>query len=149
VEQASRQLRALHHFVSESLRQLPSATFVCDREGCSACQHGRAPPISKAYGLGSDLVALLTGPATRRSRGRHSQPAATPLLTHSALQQATLSRQSEGRDTQGRHLMLLSQPSRPRPPGWLITLVDISDLRSAQAQRDQAMQFISHDIRAP
>lgn len=33
--------------------------------------------------------------------------------------------------------------------GWLITLVDISELRDALAQRDQAMHFISHDIRAP
>lgn len=46
--------------------------------------------------------------------------------------------------------MLLSQVfEAPPTSGWLITLVDISDLRSAQAQRDQAMQFISHDIRAP
>ena len=46
--------------------------------------------------------------------------------------------------------MLLSQAfDAPPNSGWLITLVDISELRSAQTQRDQAMQFISHDIRAP
>ena len=46
--------------------------------------------------------------------------------------------------------MLLSQAFEAPPnSGWLITLVDISDLRSAQTQRDQAMQFISHDIRSP
>jgi signal transduction histidine kinase len=46
--------------------------------------------------------------------------------------------------------MLLSQAfEAPPTTGWLITLVNISDLRRAQAQRDQAMQFISHDIRAP
>ena len=33
--------------------------------------------------------------------------------------------------------------------GWLLTLVDLTDMRRAQLQRDQAMNFISHDIRAP
>jgi signal transduction histidine kinase len=32
---------------------------------------------------------------------------------------------------------------------WLITLVDLTDMRRAQQQRDQALNFISHDIRAP
>ena len=32
---------------------------------------------------------------------------------------------------------------------WLITLVDLTDMRRAQQQRDQALHFISHDIRAP
>ena len=33
VERASRQLRDMHHFVSESLQQLPAPTFVCDARG--------------------------------------------------------------------------------------------------------------------
>ncbi|ACY31575.1 CHASE2 domain-containing protein [Comamonas thiooxydans] len=153
VEQASRQLRALHHFVSESLRQLPSATFVCDREGllllANTAAHRYIESLEHKLQQGDDLVALLHGLNSASSDGGRAA-SSTPLLTHSALQQATLSRQSEGRDTQGRHLMLLSQSfEAPPTSGWLITLVDISDLRSAQAQRDQAMQFISHDIRAP
>ncbi len=33
--------------------------------------------------------------------------------------------------------------------GWLITLVDMTEIRRALQQRDQALHFISHDIRAP
>lgn len=157
VEQASRQLRALHHFVSESLRQLPSATFVCDRNGRVLLANTAAYRYIESLGAslkqGDDLVALLTGLHNATSHDYRSGrlPAGSaPLLSRGALQQATLPRQSEGRDIQGRHLMLLSQAFEAAPTsGWLITLVDISDLRSAQAQRDQAMQFISHDIRAP
>lgn len=156
VEQASRQLRALHHFVSESLRQLPSATFVCDREGrillANTAADAYVQSLGAALTLGSDLVTLLAGlGSTGETAGRSSQPATiAPLLQRKALQQGSLPRHSEGRDAQGRHLMLLSQPfEAPPTSGWLITLVDISDLRGAQAQRDQAMQFISHDIRAP
>ena len=157
VEQASRQLRALHHFVSESLRQLPSATFVCDHDGMVLLANTAAYRYIESLGTslkqGDDLITLLAGLHNATSHDYHSAslPASSaPLLSRNTLQQATLPRQSEGRDTQGRYLMLLSQAfEAPPTSGWLITLIDISDLRSAQAQRDQAMQFISHDIRAP
>lgn len=157
VEQASRQLRSLHHFVSESLRQLPSATFVCGRNGLVLLANTAAHRYIESLGLnlqqGDDLVLLLAElhhAASDEERAAKAPGANTPLLSRSAMQNATLPRQSEVRDSQGRHLMLLSQTfEAPPTSGWLITLVDISDLRSAQSQRDQAMQFISHDIRAP
>ncbi len=148
VEQASRQLRALHHFVSESLRQLPSATFVCDRQGrvllANAAAHGYAQSLGHALRPGDDLPALLKGLQSAAA------DASGALLTSSALASGQLPASSEGRDAQQRSLMLLTQSfDAPPTSGWLITLVDISELRGAQAQRDQAMEFISHDIRAP
>lgn len=148
VEQASRQLRALHHFVSESLRQLPSPTFVCDRQGrvllANAAAHAYAASLGHALGPGDALPGLLQG-LVCRSDSTHA-----PLLTIEALENGSLAPSSEGTDAQSRSLMLLTQPFEAPPTrGWLITLVDISELRSAQAQRDQAMEFISHDIRAP
>ena len=152
VEQASHQLRALHHFVSESLRQLPSATFVSDRQGrlllANTAAHAYAQSLGHALQAGDDLPQVLSGLGSHATG--NLQTPAQPLLTREALQQGLLPRQSEGRDAQGRALMLLSQAFQAPPTsGWLLTLVDISDLRSAQAQRDQAMQFISHDIRTP
>jgi CHASE2 domain-containing sensor protein/signal transduction histidine kinase len=155
VEQASHQLRALHHFVSESLRQLPSATFVSDRQGrlllANTAAHAYAQSLGHALQAGDDLPRVLGGLGNHAENGPHAQQTpAQPLLTRAALEQGLLPRQSEGRDAQGRALMLLSQAFQAPPTsGWLLTLIDISDLRSAQAQRDQAMQFISHDIRTP
>lgn len=156
VEQASRQLRSLHHFVSESLRQLPSATFVCDRNGrvllANTAAHAYISSLGTTLQTGDDLVNLLANLSSAEPAASPSgQPAKrTPLLQRSEMLQSSLPRQSEGRDAQGRNLMLLSQAfDAPPNSGWLITLVDISELRSAQTQRDQAMQFISHDIRAP
>ena len=158
VEQASRQLRSLHHFVSESLRQLPSATFVCDLGGkvllANAAAHAYVLSLGRSLHPGDDLLLLLSGLSRVDDAGRGGSAAPTagsaPLLERAAMLEARLPRQSEGRDAQGRFLMLLSQAFESQATsGWLITLVDISDLRSAQAQRDQAMQFISHDIRAP
>ena len=152
VEQASRQLRALHHFVSESLRQLPSPTFVCDRQGhvllANAAAHAYARSLDHDLRAGDSLPRLLDG--LRALDTAPGPQAGSPLLTARALAAGGLPLSSEGRDGRGRSLMLLVQAfEAPPTTGWLITLVDISDLRSAQAQRDQAMQFISHDIRAP
>ena len=33
--------------------------------------------------------------------------------------------------------------------GWMVALVDITRMRRAQSQRDEALRFISHDIREP
>ena len=155
VEQASRQLRALHHFVSESLRQLPSATFVCDHNGmvllANTAAHTYIQSLDHELKTGDDLVPLLSGLSLTSSEDfKPGTATSTALLKRDDLQQNLLPRQGEGRDAQGHHFMLLSQAfEAPPTSGWLITLVNISDLRRAQAQRDQAMQFISHDIRAP
>jgi signal transduction histidine kinase len=33
--------------------------------------------------------------------------------------------------------------------GWIVSVIDISGVREAERQRDEAMRFITHDIRAP
>ncbi len=35
------------------------------------------------------------------------------------------------------------------PPRWLINIADMSDVRSAQRDRDEALAFLSHDLRSP
>lgn len=146
VERASRQLRDLHHFVSESLQQLPSPTIVCDPEGrvlltnTAARRHMGMDPQVPLQGrcvveLLSDLVQGSTG---------------QPLVTQERLRGRTMPEQSEGRDAQGRSLLVLCRPFTDlAKAGWLLTLVDLTDMRRAQLQRDQAMNFISHDIRTP
>jgi signal transduction histidine kinase len=33
--------------------------------------------------------------------------------------------------------------------GWILSIIDVTEMRQAQRQRDDAMHFLSHDIRAP
>lgn len=146
VEHASRQLRELHHFVSESLLQLPSATFVCDGQGrvllanTLAQQYAASLDQQEIVGLG--LPALLQDLKDRDS--------GAPLLTQESLRPGQPPTQAEGDDRLGRSLLLLRKPlATGTTTGWIVTLVDLSDMRRALAQRDQAMHFISHDIRAP
>ena len=146
VERASRQLRDLHHFVSESLQQLPSPSLVCDPEGQillanrAAREHlggGAEAPLQ-----GQSVVDLLADLVHAGSR--------QPLITREQLHQRTLPEHSEGTDAQGRSLLVQCKPFTDLAnAGWLLTLVDLTDMRRALQQRDQAMHFISHDIRAP
>lgn len=146
VEHASRQLRELHHFVSESLLQLPSATFVCDDQGRVLLANTLAQQYAASLGqqeiVGLGLPALLQDLKDRDS--------GAPLLTADSLRTGQSPTQAEGDDRLGRSLLLLRKPLAARTTtGWIITLVDLSDMRRALAQRDQAMHFISHDIRTP
>jgi CHASE2 domain-containing sensor protein/signal transduction histidine kinase len=146
VERASRQLRDLHHFVSESLQQLPAPTIVCDPEGkillsnTAARRHMGRPAHVSLQGLSVvDLLQDLMKTGTQQ-----------PLLTPHQLQDRSLPAQSEGLDAQGRSLLVQCKPFTDlAQAGWLLTLVDLTEIRRARFQRDQAINFISHDIRAP
>ncbi len=145
VERASRQLRDLHHFVSASLQQLPSPTFVCDAQGSVLLANAAAERYTAvAHGTlkGSPLPDLLEELVAHDS--------GQPLVTAQRLRAGHVPAQSEGRDPAGRSMLLLAKPfTATQASGWLMTLVDLTDMRQAQWQRDQAMHFISHDIRAP
>ncbi|MEG2632280.1 MAG: HAMP domain-containing sensor histidine kinase, partial [Comamonas sp.] len=146
VEHASRELRRLHHFVSESLLQLPSATFVCDDQGRVLLANTLAQQY--AAGVGQRAVTGLALPTLLQ--GLRDRDSGATLLTPDSLRSAEAPLHLEGEDRQGRSLMLLRKPlATGTASGWIITLVDLSAMRQALAQRDQAMHFISHDIRAP
>lgn len=158
VEQATRQLRELHRFVSESLEQLPSPIFVCSAAGEVVLANAAA----RAYAA-STSTNLHTPKATLQGRCVAEVLAQLrcsgdqqPLLSAQALQAGRVPAHSEGQDAQGRSLLLQCQPFAAAQlagmagnAGWLLTLVDLSDIRRALALRDEALNFISHDIRAP
>jgi CHASE2 domain-containing sensor protein/signal transduction histidine kinase len=147
VERASRQLRDLHHFVSESLQQLPAPTIICDPEGRillsnMAARHYVEGAMAASL-QGQSVVELLRGLV---QVGTVDQP----LITLERLQNQSMPEQSEGRDAQGRSLLVQCKPFTALDrAGWLLTLVDLTEMRQARQQRDQALHFISHDIRAP
>lgn len=146
VEHASRQLRDLHHFVSESLQQLPAPIIVCDLQGCILLTN-----VAARRHLGVDATMSLQGRAIVELLRDLVQPdTGEPFITQATLQSRDTSVQSEVRDAQGRNVLVQCSPFTDlAQAGWLLTLVDVTDMRSAQSQRDQALNFISHDIRSP
>ena len=149
VESASRQLRDLHQFVSTSLQQLPSPNFVCDAQGRILLANLAA---QRHTGLGpfDSPTALQGKPITQVLHDLQDPRTQEPLITQDKLRSGQLPAQSEGQDGQSRSLLMLCKPFTDfANVGWLITLVDMTEIRRALQQRDQALHFISHDIRAP
>lgn len=146
VEQASHQLRQLHQFVTETLLQLPSPTLACNSQGqillANSAAHRYASSLGRTLHENQPIASLLEGAMERGSLHPLWDSEQPPPLTDTV--------QREGIDVQQNSLLMLVQPfTIAQDTGWLINLIDISDLRQAMAQRDQAMHFISHDIRAP
>jgi signal transduction histidine kinase len=55
-------------------------------------------------------------------------------------------------DCQGRDVLLKSvarQSESGDTMGWIISLIDLSLVQAAQRQRDEALDFLSHDMRSP
>jgi CHASE2 domain-containing sensor protein/signal transduction histidine kinase len=147
MELASIQLTELQNFISTSLQQLPDPTLVLDTRGEILLTNMAA---ARHFGTTSsqDLRALSVVQLLRDVRG---QETGEPVVTNALLaRQGAIHAVAE--DYQGRTLLLRCVPFQNAASvhsGWLLTLVDLTDSRKTQSQRDQALRFISHDIRAP
>ena len=145
---ASLRLRNLHRFVRDGINQLPDATIVLDRNGAvylenlAASRHWKVKPGRL---LGRDAHELL-GDIRWRTNG-------TPMMIAGTLRQPALTPiNGEGVDSSDRSLLLRCVPffnAENAHAGWLVSLVDITKMRRVQGQRDEALRFISHDIREP
>ncbi len=144
---AALRMRDLHRFVRDGINHLPDATMVLDMQGrvmianLAALRHWQAERAGLA---GRDAHELLAD-VTRRGKG-------LPMMPPGALRQSLQPVIDEGEDAHGRVLLVRCVPffdAANAHAGWLIALVDITRMRRAQGQRDEALRFISHDIREP
>ncbi len=145
VEGASERLRRLHYFVSESLHHLPLPALVCADDGRvllanTAAERHFAQPNDILVGQPAHgLLRPLADPRTGR-----------PIVDDTAWSLRHAPPRQEGRDAQGRDVLVLCQHHGLDGRNvHIVTLVDLTAIRHAQRQRDQALDFISHDIRGP
>jgi len=144
----TQQLRDLLRFVHDSLNGLPDATLVCDRQlqvllaNAAAVRHfGAQAPQDLQNRPAASLLAGIVG-----------RDGLDPGIATLLLQAAPASGGIEAQDGQRRDLLLKWAPSfsaSGRHSGWVLSLVDVTRLRVEQRERDDAMHFLSHDMRAP
>ncbi|RZI78404.1 MAG: CHASE2 domain-containing protein [Variovorax sp.] len=145
---AGLRMRDLHRFVRDGIDQLPDPTMILNRTGTvvianlAAVRHWQAA----SQGLiGRDAHVLLAD--------IHWRSTGAPMMPDRALHGPLLKPiNGEGQDASGRILLLRCVPffdAGNAHAGWMVALVDISKMRHAQSQRDEALRFISHDIREP
>ena len=144
---AGRRMRDLHRFVRDGIDHLPDATMILDASGRVLIdnQTARQRWRGEEDGLaGQDAHALL-GDILWRGKSQ-------PMMPQGALKTTVKPILGEGEDSQGRAVLMRCVPffdDDNEHAGWMVALVDITRMRQAQTQRDEALRFISHDIREP
>ena len=147
---ATRRMLDLHQFVSDNLNSMPDANVVIDCDGVVMLYNRKARELFVSLGItparGQDVQLLLapfhaTATALEGALWRDLLTAPTPSEEG-----------IEAVDPQRRMFMIRSTPSRQTDGdllGWIISLADVTALRATLRLRDESLNFISHDMRAP
>lgn len=134
---AVRQVRDLERFISDALRSLPDATVVADPHARIILSNDRAEALFGAR-LKDDadlplLFQSLGEPAWRRFLDPEGDPGdiTTP----------------DGRILKAAAALLTD--AEGQPVGHIVRFADMTRFRAAERQRAEALQLLSHDMRAP
>jgi CHASE2 domain-containing sensor protein/signal transduction histidine kinase len=156
LQAATARMRNLNRFVADSLESVPELVLVtdsgahvlfantsADRMFAAFNDQGEAQQVAKSL-EGSDLFELL-------AMLRHTQNRTWREIWTDAFEKTkSISLEATG---PGDHEFLLSiAPSfsaRGVSTGSIVTMVDVSPLRESERRRDEALRFLSHDMRSP
>jgi CHASE2 domain-containing sensor protein/signal transduction histidine kinase len=148
VRAAAQRSRDTRRFIIDSGDSLPVGVLVADLRQRVVLANRRAARLLRDDVdlplVGSDLLELL---ASLRWPGASQLPA---LLAHARRESAPSRLELSTAD--GRTLLVEIAPCRAAAGellGYVVSLDDISELRAAQQGREEAMRFLSHDLRAP
>jgi CHASE2 domain-containing sensor protein/signal transduction histidine kinase len=135
---ALKQLRDLDRFISDALRSLPDATVVADPEGCVLLSNDRARHL---FGAALDDEADLS-----RLFQSLGEPSWRRFMASEETDRGDI--QAPG----GRVLKVAAAAltdAAGQPIGHIVRFADMTQFRAAERQREQALQLLSHDMRAP
>lgn len=135
---ALKQLRDLDRFIADALRSLPDATVVAAPDGRVLVANDRARSLFGAAlganaGLG-DLFLTLGEPSWRRFITDETTDLGDILAPDGQVLKVAAAALT---DADG------------RPLGHIVRFADMTGFRVAERQREQALQLLSHDMRAP
>ncbi|WP_225896786.1 CHASE2 and HATPase_c domain-containing protein [Brevundimonas goettingensis] len=131
-------LRDLSGLISDTLHSLPDATLVIDDTGRVLLANARAAALFEQDGVlaGADIDTLF---ARIGAEPLESLLARTGAAREIRMATGEVLKLDEAR-------LELAQGSRP---GGIVRLADVTAIRVAERQREQALQLLSHDMRSP
>jgi CHASE2 domain-containing sensor protein len=131
-------LRDLERFISDALHSLPDATLVVGEAGAVVMANAQAQALFGRDDLvGAPLTILLKAIGGLGSEGLGAEESAEPL---------------EIATPAGRRVFVSAAPlvdANGAAQGRIVRLADMTEFRLAERQREQALQLLSHDMRAP
>jgi CHASE2 domain-containing sensor protein/signal transduction histidine kinase len=139
LERAIGRVRDLRQFFSDSLQSLPDPTLVLDRDGTVLVANQAAHDL---FGAALDEAAAPT--IETLLDGLSRTPLAAVPLGHAG------ERELIARDG-GIHIVAIAPlaSAQSERVGWIARLSDISAIRVATRQREEALQLLTHDMRSP
>jgi CHASE2 domain-containing sensor protein/signal transduction histidine kinase len=143
--QAIDRLRDLRRFLSDAIGRLPDALFVTDLQGRLALTNAE----------GRRLAQRLRAPADRGSDVRQllsyfratDESGFSPFVPGAPDQGGAETATEDGGNFEIRYVA--QRDAANAQVGWIIRIVDISPLKQAERHREEALQLLSHDMRAP
>lgn len=130
--------RDLQHFVTDTLKGLPDASFVVGPDGNIVMFNERAGLLvgnAEGWHFTSAVGALASGQVFAGDERRPGDGSLPGELTAG-----------------GRHFDVRWSAIRTgdgTAPSWVLRLADVTELRTATRQREEALQFLTHDMRSP
>lgn len=145
LRQAIDRLRDLRRFLSDAIGRLPDALFVTDLDGRLALTNAEGRRLARRLAVpaetGADLRQLLG--RFRAADNGHPSPFAADAPTQGGAEAAT----EDGGHFEIRYVA--QRDGANAHVGWIIRIVDITPLKQAERHREEALQLLSHDMRAP
>ncbi|MBO9379812.1 CHASE2 domain-containing protein [Sphingomonas histidinilytica] len=143
--QAIDRLRDLRRFLSDAIGRLPDALFVTGLDGRLALTNAEGRRLARRLGapseVGADLRILLD--RFRASDGTGFSPFAADAPVRGGTETAT----EDGGSFDIRYVA--QRDAANAQVGWIIRIVDVTALKQAERHREEALQLLSHDMRAP
>jgi len=150
-----RELQSLRDLLMAAIESLPDIILVCQASGrvvignLAAANYFGGTSVSLRNRSLATLLAGLT-PADGSAWGGPCDGSAGNTGSNFAFAQY---RQGvECRDEKGAEFLFKCAPCGSLPAdgeGWIVSLVDVAALHEAERRRDDAMRFLSHDMRSP
>ncbi|MXP41914.1 CHASE2 domain-containing protein [Altererythrobacter soli] len=151
LNQAIAQARDLRRFTADSLRQIPDSVFVADRDGrilfANAEAESLLPDLRQSPEFDMQALFARFEPLEQIAGGDGQEPARAPSWPPD---EASAGGQYLCAD--GRCFDVRAAPRRSADGahlGWIVRLTDITEVWTAQRQREDMLQFLSHDMRSP
>ena len=143
LQQAVGDTRNLRELVSTALHSLPDPTVMMASDGHIAIVNDAAKTL---FGQGGDVTAAAM---TERFRISH---AGLPILSPQVLADPQGPWRGDKQDGLGNMFEIRAAPWMANDGsvmGWVVRFNDVTRLRRAEQQREEALQLLTHDMRVP
>lgn len=143
----------MRQFVIDNLNSMPDAALVLSPSGELLIANRLAREYFASIGLEASKMPTLDTIFANFSP--YFETNAKRLSWRDALMQSTAQHtpvEIETRDVNQREFLIKSAPSRKADNsilGWIVSLVDVTNLRAVERRREESLNFISHDMRVP